>query len=195
MKRCAHTNMRTHTQTILDTGAETSRQTDTHTHMGVNVTVIMRTTITARPEILDGTHSAQVLGYKCCVHPCLAVVTDVCSLSLSTHTHTHTQRYILVVWTKSTLCEQWTPPPVTYHSLTVDLPLQRYFLVFFFHVYPHSFAFVCTHTHLMLMRLFVSSVSGTHTHTHTHIELVNKPECTVHTTQVHAHVYKTYTVM
>ena len=76
---------------------------------------------------------------------------------------------------------------VTYHSLTVDLPLQRYFFVFFFtrvstciYIRLHHFSnrgeSRTVHgcgvvLDLILMRWFVSSVSGknkrTHTHTHT----------------------------
>ena len=75
------------------------------------------------------------------------------------HTHTHTckcrQTWTLkIIWnynakTRTRVCEialanRGHPAGcVTYHSLTVDLPLQRYFF-FFLHVYPHAFAFVCT---------------------------------------------------
>ena len=72
---------------------------------------------------------------------------------------------------------------VTYHSLTVDLPLQSYFFFFFTRVSTC----ICIRLHhfsnrgesrtvhgcgvvldLILMRWFVSSVSGKKTHTHTH---------------------------
>ena len=86
---------------------------------------------------------------------------------------------------------------VTYHSLTVDLPLQRYFFGVFF---TRVSTCICIRLHhfsnrgelrtvhgcgvvldLILMRWFVSSVSGkkTNAHTHTH----------THTRETNAHTY------
>ena len=75
---------------------------------------------------------------------------------------------------------------VTYHSLTVDLPLQRYFLAFFTRVSTcicirlHHFSnrgesrtvprLRCLSSIWFLMRWFVSSVSGKNKRTHTHTQ-------------------------
>ena len=98
---------------------------------------------------------------------------------------------------------------VTYHSLTVDLPLQRYFLGFFTRVSTC----ICIRLHhfsnrgesrtvhgcgvvldLILMRWFVSSVSGfkkTHTHTHTHTHnYTHAPKSSLDTSKNKSCIYR-----